>query len=199
MMSLKKHIEEHESTYSFLSIILISGIFCGILLTRWLQPADIELLSQYLTSVPVETDDMRMFFSTQVVWNSLFIIVIYLLGMSLIGIPLISFVIFSKGAQLGFSCALFWHSYQIKGIVGIVMTLFPQILFDVIAYFLICRTAIEFSLSILYCLFYQKQLPMLNLLNRTLSDLIGSLLLILVAAFMKSTIVIYLMKIFAMI
>lgn len=199
MNFIKKHIDEHQKTYSFLSILLVSGTFCGMLLTRWLSAADIEVLSRYLTTVPVESTDMRSFFSTQIVLNSVFIVVIYLLGLSVIGIPFISFVMFSKGVQIGFSCALFWHAFQIKGLLGIVMTLFPQIVFDVVAYSLICKTAVELSISILYCLFHQKVLPMMSVLNNTLTDLIVSLLLILIATFVKSTLIVYLMKLFSMI
>ena len=199
MNTLKKHINEHQKTYSFLSILLVSGIFCGMLLTRWLDKNEIELLSKYLTTVPVESQNIKSFFSTQIVFNSIFIVIIYLLGLSVIGIPFISFVIFSKGVQIGFSCALFWYAYQLKGIIGILMTLFPQIIFDIIAYIIICKTAIELSISILYCLFNSKSLPIVNILNHTLTDLIVSLLLILIATFLKSTIIIYLMQIFSLI
>lgn len=199
MNLLKRHLAEHNKTYSFLSILVVSGFFCGVLLTRWLDGNDIELLSKYLITIPSSSLDMKSFFSTQIVLNSAFIIIIYLLGLSMIGIPFIAFVMFTKGVQIGFSCALFWHAYQFKGIVGIIMTLFPQIIFELVAYTLICKTAIEFSLSLLYCLFHSKTLPILSVLNHTLTDLIISLLLILIATFLKSTVIIYLMKLFSMI
>lgn len=136
----------------------------------------------------------------QFVTNILFMLAIFFLGFSLAGIPLIGFIVFTKGVQIGFSCVLYVLTYQLKGVLGILLTLIPQILFDLIALFLVSVISTEISYALIQrCLGYSRSdFSLIQLINSRLNVLIVSLLLIFFSAWIKSTLVIRLMEIFAM-
>ncbi|MFQ8582731.1 MAG: stage II sporulation protein M [Holdemania massiliensis] len=124
---------------------------------------------------------------------------VFFLGFSLAGIPLIGFVVFTKGVQIGFRVFV-CLTYQLKGVLGILLTLIPQILFDLIALFLVSVISTEISYALIQrCLGYSRSdFSLIHLINSRLNVLIVSLLLIFFSAWIKSTLVIRLMEIFAM-
>ena len=103
----------------------------GIIVSNYIDVSDIKSLSSYLTTIDSGVDKYDYFVS-QFFSGIVFILFVFLLGTSLIGIPIISFIAFTKGMQIGFSCALFVYTYHLKGIAGIIMTLLPQVAMDLI-------------------------------------------------------------------
>ena len=196
---LKKFSNKHKNSINFLLILLIFGMITGVLLSRWISSADVERLSYLLTTV-ITSVEPQSFFTSQFVTNILFMLAIFFLGFSLAGIPLIGFIVFTKGVQIGFSCVLYVLTYQLKGVLGILLTLIPQILFDLIALFLVSVISTEISYALIQrCFGYSRSdFSLIQLINSRLNVLIVSLLLIFFSAWIKSTLVIRLMEIFAM-
>ena len=87
------------------------------------------------------------------------------MGFSLIGIPFISFFIFTKGVQIGLSSSLLILTYEWKGILGIILTIIPQILFDLIAYYMIAIVAYDWIawvllvISLISCYLLNAEIP----------------------------------------
>lgn len=187
MLKLKQYITTHQEALSFLMILFCSGFICGILLLNYFDEKEITSLSNYLTTLPSETVDKQAFFASQVFINSLFLIGICILGFALFAIPLIAFVMFTKGIQIGFSCAMYYYMYQLKGIGEIILTLFPQVIFDTIAFIIVASGAIEISIVLFYALFNGTKYPFTSILNKILTDLLIGLTLILISNFIKST------------
>ena len=102
--------------------------------------------------------------------------------------------------QIGFSCVLYVLTYQLKGVLGILLTLIPQILFDLIALFLVSVISAEISYALIQrCLGYSRaDFSLIQLINSRLNVLIVSSPLVFFSAWIKSTLVIHLMEIFAM-
>lgn len=167
----------------------------GIILSNYIDVNDIQNLSAYLTTIDSNVNKYDYFIS-QFFLGILFILFVFLLGTSIAGIPIISFVVFTKGLQIGFSCALFVATYQMKGIVGILLTLLPQVVFDLLATFLISASAIQLSMYIVYSCTNRERLDFRKLFNTVLNDIFICFLIMLVGAYLKSTIVIEFIKLF---
>lgn len=204
MNKLKPHLsqfsEKHRNPINFLLILLIFGMITGVLLSRWISTSDVERLSSYLLTTVISSVEPDSFFINQFVTNILFLLAVFFLGFSLAGIPLIGFIVFTKGVQIGFSCVLYVLTYQLKGILGIILTLIPQILFDLIALFLVALISTEISYALIQrCLGYARSdFSLFHLINSRLNILIFSLAVIFFSAWIKSTLVIRLMEIFSM-
>ena len=196
----KKHhyhvfLKKYQNVYLYIAILVGCGLCMGIILSNYIDVNDIQNLSAYLTTIDSNVNKYDYFIS-QFFLGILFILFVFLLGTSIAGIPIISFVVFTKGLQIGFSCALFVATYQMKGIVGILLTLLPQVVFDLLATFLISASAIQLSMYIVYSCTNRERLDFRKLFNTVLNDIFICFLIMLVGAYLKSTIVIEFIKLF---
>ena len=196
----KKHhylgfLKKYQNVYLYIAILVGCGLCMGIILSNYIDVNDIQNLSAYLTTIDSNVNKYDYFIS-QFFLGILFILFVFLLGTSIAGIPIISFVVFTKGLQIGFSCALFVATYQMKGIVGILLTLLPQVVFDLLATFLISASAIQLSLYIVYSCTNRERLVFRKFFNTVLNDIFICFLIMLVGAYLKSTIVIEFIKLF---
>lgn len=188
MNKIKQYLYMHQDSLSFLLILFCSGLLCGILLLNYFDELEISELSVYLTTLPSVDVDKQSFFASQVFINSLFLIAISFLGFALFAIPIIAFIMFTKGVQIGFSCAMYYYIYELNGIVSIVISLIPQVILDLIAFAIVASVAIETSILLIYSTTKKDSFPYSSIINKVLTDLLIGLILILLSNFIKSTI-----------
>lgn len=188
-------LRKYQNVYIFIAILVAGGFLMGIFLSQYIDASDISSLSGYLTTIE-QGEDTYAAFVNEFFTGILFILFVFLLGTSLIGIPLISFIVFTKGLQIGFSCALFVCSYQLKGILGIILTLLPQVIFDLVATFLISASAIQLSMYLIYSSSNKERLDFKKLANSVLNDICICFVIVLLAAYAKSTLIVELIKLF---
>lgn len=199
----KKHLyqgflRKYRNVYLYLSILVGAGMIAGVIFSRYIEVSDVQSLSSYLTTLDTSVSKYDYFIS-HFFQGILFILFVFMLGTSMVGIPIISFIVFTKGLQIGFSCALFVCTYHLKGIAGIIMTLLPQVLFDLIATFLIAASAIQLSMYLLYTTTSKERLDIKKLGNSVLNDILICFIILLVGSYLQSTLVIEFIKIFNLI
>lgn len=188
-------LRKYQNVYIFIAILITSGFFMGIFLSQYIDAKDISSLSGYLTTIDQNSDAYTSFVN-QFFVSILFILFVFLLGTSIIGIPLLSFLIFTKGLQIGFSCALFVCSYQLKGLLGIMLTLLPQVVLDLLVTFLITASAIQLSMYLIYSTTNKERLDFKKLANSILNDICICFAIVLAASWLKATLLVELIKIF---
>jgi len=191
-------LHKYKNVYLFITVLIAAGFCMGIFLSQYIDHTDITSLSSYLTTIH-EVNDTYPAFVNQFFTGILFILLVFLLGTSIVGIPFIAFIIFTKGLQIGFSCALFVASYHLKGIVGIILTLAPQVILDLLATCLIAASAIQLSMYLIYSSSNRERLNFKLLANSVLNDLCIGFVIVLIAAYVKSTLVVELIKLFQLI
>lgn len=94
-------IRKYRHVYIFISVLVVSGFLVGCYGSRFIESSDIETLSSLLTTIP-ENVEAYGYFINQFFLGIVLIVVVFLFGTSLAGIPIISFIVFSKGVQIGF-------------------------------------------------------------------------------------------------
>lgn len=186
---------KYRNVYWFIAILMLCGLCAGLYFSKTIDINDMKAFNSSLNAIPTTVTS----FSSQFFSGILFILFVFFLGTSIIGIPVISFLLFTKGMQIGFSCALFVYTYQLKGIVGIFLTLLPQVLFELLAAFLIGASAIQLSMFlVISCSNYEK-LDFKKLFDSVLSDLIICFLIIVIEAYVKSNLLAQLVNLFNLI
>ena len=81
---------------------------------------------------------------------------------------------------------LYIQTYALKGVAGILFTLIPFILFEMISFFILCAVAYEVSLSIILATFIEKtNLSLKSVLNHFLNYVLISLALVLISTLFK--------------
>ena len=191
---IKSHILHHKNAYLFFTILLIGGVATGIVLVEQFENTETTHFLSYLFE---PMSNIKEYFKIQFTTNILILICIFLLGFSVIGIPFISFFIFTKGVQIGLSSSLLILTYEWKGIFGIILTIIPQVLFELIAFYIVAIVAFEVSYTLIKTIFQQNtSIKFKKLFNYCMNDLLIASLLVYISCYMKVTLVQYFIQIF---
>ena len=107
--------------------------------------------------------------------NFIYIIIIWLLGISIIGIPVIMFLYLFKMFLFGFSISSIIYSYGLKGILVSLIELFPHKIIYLILILLITFYSLSFSIKLFRSLFLKVNINFKEAMNKYLKILLISL------------------------
>ena len=145
-----------------LSILIILGfisIVLGILFPAIITNEDKELIHQSISSFITGIKDGKTnyisAFISSITNNILVYFFIWILGISIIGIPIILFILIFKGFLVGFSFSSILITYGPGGIIKAIVYTLPNIM-NALAAFLLCYYAISFSIMIYRSVFKKE-------------------------------------------
>jgi stage II sporulation protein M len=149
--SLQIYIKEHLSLYIFVGIIFLTGAVFGVVMTSALsleQKQEImRYLSNFFSSVQQgDLTDVRATFQQSFALHMKWILIIWLLGMSVIGLPIILILDFLKGVLIGFSVSYLIGQFSWKGLLFALVSVAPQNLVVIPALLVCSVTAMAFSI-----------------------------------------------------
>ena len=120
------------------------------------------------------SSSMELFFKTLFNYY-LYLIVIWILGISIIGIPIVLFMYLFKSFILGFSISSICYSYGFKGIIVSIIDIFPHKLLFLIILLLITFYSLSFSIKLIKHLFFKKSINFREAFSKYFKVLIISL------------------------
>lgn len=152
-----RHLEEHLSLYLFNLVLLVMGIIFGTLTVHSLGYAQqhdlytyfLQFLDQF-TKTAVEPREM---FSHNLVQDIKYVGIIWLLGLSIIGLPIILVMVFLKGVFIGFSVGFLVHQMGMRGFWLSLVSIVPQNMAMVPLILVISVASITFSFKLAAHLF----------------------------------------------
>ncbi len=135
-------------------IFLISVIF-GSLLPLFLSTTDKKLITEYLSNFVsgVNNYNFSSLFFNGLFSNLGFLIIIFILGVSIIGVFAVVFLFFLKGFILGFSVSSIIINYGFKGLLFGFIYLFPHQIINMFIYCALTCYSISFSIKFVMFLF----------------------------------------------
>lgn len=156
----------------FLFGLAIMAIISGSLFITMITKSDQTLVKQYIESfmdsiISSKVDYFGVLKNT-LFNNLLFIIAIWLLGISVIGIPISIFMYFSKLFMLGFSVSSFMLTYKGKGILYSIFYIFPHHIMNIILYTLLTIYTLKMSHTLLRSIIEKKEINIKKKMNRYL-------------------------------
>lgn len=150
---LWKHIEDNLWLYLISILSMTIGIFIGIYSLKYLGQFPKSDLTSYLNSFTKSFDMGKISYSDifyQCIKNNIpFIILIWFLGLTMIGIPLVLVLDAIKGFSIGFTISFIVNTLGSKGVVVVLLGLIPQNIIYIPCYLVGSTLAIEFSLMII--------------------------------------------------
>lgn len=179
----------------FIFILLFGGSIIGIIGTKFINTEYLNQLDGILLPLN-ETYDLYSTFIFQFTLQFTYILIILVLGTSILGTILISLILFTKGFQIGLTCMMFIYTYELKGILGIILTLIPQVILDISPIIIIALFSIESSNHIMYSCMNGLKLKISNELNKGLNYSLTSIFVALITSFLKVTLIIMLIRFF---
>lgn len=158
----KDKLYNQKKRYLFLLIIMGLGLLFGIIFLFLISKEDKSILTKEINQFFVNIKNHQLD-TTKALINSfssnfLSITIIWLLGISIIGIPFIIFFLFFKNFVLGFSITSILSNYGFKGILLSLSYIFPHQLIYLAIWLLLSFYALSFSIKLGKMLFFKKNI-----------------------------------------
>ena len=192
---LKTKAMSKKKIIIFLITLFLIGIFSGSLFIVILNNTDKELVNVSLETFLRNIENGKLnyldAFISSLGRNLFYTILIWLFGISVIGIPIILFIYFSKAFMLGFSISSILYHYKLKGSIIALFYLFPHHIISVLIYTLLLIYAIRLSVHLSKVVFYKKSIDFKVIMRRYLVILgiaiIGTILASILEVFFMPT------------
>ena len=193
MDKLKTIIKNNRRSIIFLFILIAIALITGSIFSLMLTDNDKKIVSDAITNFFSNINSLNYIdtLKSAIVENGLFIFFIWILGFSIIGIPIILFSFFLKIFALGFSICNIITIYKTKGILLALFYIFPHHVINIVNYSLLTIVSLKVSISLLYAVFKRRKLDFKPIMNKYLIILGISIILALIATLLE----IYLMPI----
>lgn len=182
----------------FLIILAVAGIISGSIFTTILSKTDKILVTDYIKEFISKIDTNKLnhleSFKAALTSNIIFILIIWILGISVIGIPINIFLYFVKTFILGFTISSFILTYKVKGCLLSLLYIFPHHLLNIIIYMILVLFAIHFSIRIIRALQSKKGVTFKLTFKRYIVILIATFLMIIITTAIETFITPFLIQ-----
>ncbi len=185
---LKFKLKRNKKKLYFLLGLALIGFISGSIFITFLSKTDEALVKEYIETFIKNIDDNKLNYiealKNSLKSNLLYVVFIWILGISIIGLPINIFIFFSKNFMLGFSLSAFFLTYKIKGIFLVIIYLIPQIL-NIFILIILMLFAVNFSLRLCNSIFKRETLDFKVLFNNYLGILILVITLLLLTSLIE--------------
>jgi len=155
--NIKKIIVPNKKINLFVISILFLGVIAGGIYTNIIGINDknlvIDKIKMFIDNVNGNSLKTLLVFKNSISVNFLYIFIIWILGMSLVGIIFNILLLFIKGFIFGFSIASFIATYGAKGIIlSLIYLLFGQLL-NIVVIIILTIYSIMISIKLISVIF----------------------------------------------
>ena len=199
---LKEELKKENNLIILILAIFIIGLVVGSLFVNFITKDDKTLLinqvETYFSSV--KSLDKKVFginaFTPNLINNELQIFLIFALGLSILGIPVVILIMFFKGFMLGVTLATFILKYQLLGVLPSLLYIFPCFIIYIIICILISFFAVSTSLKFLKAIIKKDNLSFKKFLGKYLLCFLICLVLIIINTLLDAFLTPILLKLF---
>jgi len=149
------HIRDNITVYIFMTTLFLIGIIFGAIIVNsmtFIQKQDLYFhLERFLTQLngdmSFENIDIlkRSFF-----YHVKYLLLLFLLGLTIIGLPVVWVLIFIKGLVVGFSVGFIVNQLGLKGLLLATLSIAPQNIIIIPIYIIAASLSMIFSLGLLH-------------------------------------------------
>lgn len=152
-------LPDKKINYFVFSIIVI-GIITGSIFFTMISNDDktevINLINNFLNSIKSNSFDSGLAFKNSLISNLILIVLIWIFGMSVIGLIFNIFIVYIKGFILGFSISSFIATFKLKGLVYSFAYIFPSQIINIITITVIGIYSVVFSIYLIKLVIHKK-------------------------------------------
>ncbi|NLI67417.1 MAG: stage II sporulation protein M [Bacilli bacterium] len=145
------HVKANITVYLFMTSLLVTGIVFGAIVVNsmtFVQKQDLFFqINQYFQRIdegdPIVSIDL---FKKSFTFHLQYLILLGLLGLTIIGLPLVWLLVFLKGLVIGFSVGFIVNQLGLKGLILATVSIAPQNVIIIPVYIVAASMANIFSL-----------------------------------------------------
>ena len=182
-------LEEQKKIYIFLIIIMLIGLIGGIIYAVILNKSDHNLVTTsldiFFTSIKNNDIDYKNALINSLIGNIAFVTFIFLLGISIIGIPLIIMSLAISSFIFGFSLSSIIYTYHLNGILRAITYLFPHQIITLLMSLFLGFYALYFGIKLFKYLFRGVDINLRSSMKRYLQVYITVLIFFIGCSFLE--------------
>lgn len=164
-----------KKVFIVIFIITILAFIAGILLVSIESKSNKELITTSLETFFKEVKENKLntasLLSKSITSNLIMNTIVWLLGISIIGLPIVLLILGFKSLTFGFTISSILYTYKLNGLLKVIIYLFPNII-NLFILFVLTYYSINFSLMLFNYLFRKKEYNKRLIVNRYLKLLI---------------------------
>lgn len=142
----------NKRTNFFIITVLILGVISGSLFLMMTTDADkssvVSQIGSFFSNISTDAVDSGLAFKNSLIINYLFVFIIWILGLSMIGVIVNLFLTFLKGFLVGFSVGALFLTYSYKGILASLLYVLLGQIFNMGVVIVLAVYSIMFSLNL---------------------------------------------------
>lgn len=179
---MKKLLKKLKTKKLFILVFAITLLcfLAGMLLISMLSKSNKELiinsLNNFYTSLKENKISSTNLLYKTMTSNLILNIIIWILGISIIGIPIVIFILGFKSLSLGFTISSLIYTYKFNGLLKAIIYLIPNII-NIFIVFVLVYYSISFSINLFNYLFRKIEFNKRVIVKRYLKLLIVAILL----------------------
>lgn len=191
MKELVKKLKE-KKLFIIIFIVTVISFIIGILLISILSSNNKSLIVKSLNNFFISIKENKLNQSAllyKTLTNNIIInLIIWILGISIIGIPIVISILSFKSLTFGFTISSLIYTYKFNGIIKSIIYIIPNLI-NLFIIFVLSYYSISFSLMLFNYLFRKKEYNKRIIVNRYLKLLLISLLLLILTAVLESFVI----------
>ncbi len=155
------HLQEHATIYVFMIILFLTGVIFGAIIVNsmnFIQKQDLYFyLERYFMQLTNNEEiEASSILKSSFFYHAKYLLLLFILGLSVIGLPVVWILLFLKGLVVGFSVGFIVNQLGIKGLLLASFSIAPQNLLIIPIYVSAGSLAMIFSLTLLGKLFSHR-------------------------------------------
>lgn len=197
----KREISKKNSFLIIIFAIFILGLIFGSIYITILKDGEkatvINSVSNYFLSLDKLTFDSQIeIFKNSLVSNLLYFGSMWLLGLSAVGMPIIIIMIFLKSFVLGFSVSSIFANYGLKGILGVILYIFPSPLITIIFSIVLGTYSLILSVRLVQSAFLKRTINFKTFMGKYFFILLMSILASVLCSLIDAFVSPYILRLF---
>lgn len=174
-------IKHNKKVIFFLGIIAVIAIIFGSLFSVMLNESDKNLTLEYINNFFENIKNNNLNYILALKNGSIsslgFILIVWLLGVSIIGMPIVLFMYFSKFFVIGFSISSIIKGYGLKGCLLSFAYIFPHHIIYIIVYTILTVYSIKMSIKLISTIIKKDKIDFKPIVNKYLLVLLLSVII----------------------
>ncbi|MBE6144295.1 MAG: stage II sporulation protein M [Firmicutes bacterium] len=170
MDKLLNKIKINKKIFVFLLVLstvaLISGSILVVMLDKTDKTTITSYLNEFITNIEQNKIEYIGVFKSTLITNIFLVLSIWLLGISVIGLPIIVFLYFAQIFTFGFALASIILKFKLKGTIFAFIYTFPSYLIYIFVLLILTSYALLLSLKFINTILKKKQIDFKPIFNR---------------------------------
>ena len=201
MDKLKKIIKYDKKIMTFLNVIAVVGIIAGSIFMIVLSKNDKETVLNSIKDFFNKLINNKFNFvgtlKNTVISNFLFSLIIWVIGISVIGVLIVIFIIFYKSFTLGFTISSIIYTYSIKGTLLALIYVFPHMIINLLVLLYLSSYSIKLSIILIKSILKKDNLNFKAFINNYSKVFLISIIFLIVTSLYESFIAPIILRYFA--